>query len=324
MWHAVLAELGAAGVSLTVAVPGRRRARKEVDVWLADGHQGALGVDVPTVIQLHEAPWEDPAQRHLLDTAFVDYYAPRSAEAVAQADQIVTPSAASKRQIVASYGVDEAIVHVAPHGVDTDVFHPDGAVRGRDFVRHRGGPTPYIIFVSAIHPRKNIPALRAAMAGLAGRGHPHGLVMVVASPADRSDAAALEREATDDLPGFPGRILVLRHLFEADLAAVIAGADVLCAPSFSEGFGFAPLEAMACATPVVVSDRGALPEVVGASGLITTTCAAAVEEALHRLITDRGLHRRLSEAGRQRSLEFTWRRTAATWLAALDAARRHR
>ena len=62
----------------------------------------------------------------------------------------------------------------------------------------------------------------------------------------------------------------LRGLAEPELAAVIAGAAVLCLPSWFEGFGLPALEAIACGVPVVVSDRGALPEVVGDAGLIVS------------------------------------------------------
>lgn len=320
MWHGVLAELRRGPVDVVLTEPTRRRRPGGPDVWLTDGLQGAIPVAEPTVIQLHEAPWDDPTQRHLLDPSFVEHCRRTSSEAAAQASQIVTPSEASKRQIVAAYGVEASSVHVAPHGVDTETFRPGVAEQGRRLVTGLAGSAPYVLFVSTIHPRKNLLALRTAMVGLARRGQPHLLVMVVAPPADRADSADLVREATAELPGFPGRVVVLRRLAEAQLAGVMAGAEVLCAPSFSEGFGFAPLEAMACATPVVVSDRGALPEVVGDSAVVTTTEADDIEKALDRVINDHELRRRLGEAGRLRSMTFTWQATAIRWLEALVAA----
>lgn len=320
MWYGVLAGLRGSDVEVIVAEPDRRRRTRHVDVWLGDGLQAALAVREPTVIQLHEAPWDDPTQVVFFDRAFVEHCRRTSAETAAQASQIVTPSVASKRQIVATYGVAASTVHVAPHGVDTAVFRPEVADQGRCLVAGRGGSAPYVLIVATVHPRKNIAALRTAMVGLAGRGHRHLLVMVVSPPADRADGALLMSDATAELPGFPGRVVVLRGLAEAEMAAVMAGADVLCAPSFSEGFGLTPLEAMASGTPVVVSDRGSLPEVVGDAGVVTTTDADDIEQALDRVISDTELRRRLVEGGRLRSRELTWRRTAAGWLDALTAA----
>jgi glycosyltransferase involved in cell wall biosynthesis len=73
------------------------------------------------------------------------------------------------------------------------------------------------------------------------------------------------------------------------------------------------IEAMACGTPVVVSDRGALPEVVGDAGLVVPPDPAAVSEAVHRVVTDRSLADRLRRASTERAATFTWQRTAAGW-----------
>ena len=102
----------------------------------------------------------------------------------------------------------------------------------------------------------------------------------------------------------------------------MAGAAAFCLPSLYEGFGLTALEAMACGAPVVVSDRGSLPEVVGDAGIVTAPTAAAIAEALRRVLSEPELAARLSAAGPARAAEFTWARTAAGWLAV--SARRRR
>jgi alpha-1,3-rhamnosyl/mannosyltransferase len=100
----------------------------------------------------------------------------------------------------------------------------------------------------------------------------------------------------------------------------MAGASAFCLPSLGEGFGLTALEAMASGTPVVVSDRGALPEVVGEAGLCVAPEPAALEEALGRVLTDSALAARLTAAGRERAAGLTWSRTAEGWLASLERA----
>jgi glycosyltransferase involved in cell wall biosynthesis len=100
----------------------------------------------------------------------------------------------------------------------------------------------------------------------------------------------------------------------------MAEADAFCLPSFFEGFGLPALEAMACGVPVVVSDRGALPEVVGEAGLVVAPEPAPIQDALRRVLSDRCLAQKLGAAGLRRASGFSWRRTAEGWLAALQRA----
>jgi glycosyltransferase involved in cell wall biosynthesis len=171
-----------------------------------------------------------------------------------------------------------------------------------------------------IHPRKNLPAVRAAVATLAAEGLPHGLVVVGGHASDRQDGRELMAAAAQELPGAPGRVVHLDGIDDTELAGVMARADVICLPSFYEGFGIPVIEAMACGTPAVVSDRGALPEVVGDTGLVVAPDADAVTGALRRLLTEPGLAGRLGPAARERAAEFTWERTVEGWLAVLRTA----
>jgi glycosyltransferase involved in cell wall biosynthesis len=87
-------------------------------------------------------------------------------------------------------------------------------------------------------------------------------------------------------------------------------------PSHHEGFGLPALEAMAAGTPVVVSDRGALPEVVGEAGiLVDPNDVVGIAEVVAGTLGDRKLLSRMSRLGRQRAREFSWRRTARETLA---------
>jgi glycosyltransferase involved in cell wall biosynthesis len=97
----------------------------------------------------------------------------------------------------------------------------------------------------------------------------------------------------------------------AELPNLYNAVDCLLFPSLYEGFGWPPLEAMACATPVVASNAASLPEVIGEAGLL---CAPGDDEGLARamqaVLTDEGLRQSLVEKGLARARQFTWEETA--------------
>jgi len=95
------------------------------------------------------------------------------------------------------------------------------------------------------------------------------------------------------------------------LPAYYSGAEVLVNPSLYEGFGFPPVEAMACGCPVIVSSAGALPEVVGDAALVVDpNDPLALAEAIRQVLTDSSLRHRLVTAGLRRAAQFTWERCA--------------
>ena len=100
----------------------------------------------------------------------------------------------------------------------------------------------------------------------------------------------------------------------------MAEAAAFCLPSLYEGFGLTALEAMACGAPVVVSDRGALPEVVGEAGIVVPPTNEAVTDALRDLLTNPERAAALGATAAARAREFTWQRTASGWLRVLRAA----
>lgn len=317
VWGQVLDRLGERCRLERVARPGARRWRRP-DVWLWDGHQGALDVPSPRVAQLFEAGWAEPDVRATLDPAFLATIERQTAEAVACADAIITLSASSRDQLVGQYGAARDRTHVVHLGVDHARFHPDVA-GGSALVGAAGGDPsrPYVLFVSQLHPRKNLGALRQAMTRRAEAGAPHQLVVVGGAPADRADAADLVAAARADLPGHPASVVALEGVTDGQLAALMAGAAAFCLPSLMEGFGLTALEAMACGSPVVVSDRGSLPEVVGDGALVVAPTAEAVAGALGAVLDDAARAGELSRRGLARARGFTWDRTIDGWYAAL-------
>jgi glycosyltransferase involved in cell wall biosynthesis len=279
--HGRVWERGLAELAPLVRVVSRRP-----DVWLADGHGELPETDGPIVAVVHEAPWEDPRTVAHLHPEFVEAMRARLDAVRARAARIVVPSEAGRAQLALPN------MDVVPYGVDAAVFRP-GGVRGS-----------HVLFVGTAHPRKNLDALRAAT--------PPGreLRAVLGLAADRPDAHELYADAARP------PVVVVDAPTDRDLARELASAAVFCLPSFSEGFGLPALEAMACGTPVVVGDGGALPEVVGDAGIVCAPEPEAIADGLRGALADPSL----GERGRERALQFPWSRTAAGWLASLRRA----
>ena len=205
---------------------------------------------------------------------------------------VITISQTSRDQIVQHLGVDAGRVAVAPLGVEDSFRDPADA----DAVRARHGlERPYVLAVGTDLPRKNLALLDELAPALARQG----LDVVLAG------------STRPYMPEGSYRARSLGYVAEEDLPGLYAGAAVLAMPSLHEGLGLPVLEAMAAGTPVVSSNRGALPETCGDAALVVDPddrdafAAALVQAAL-----DPREHARLVAAGRERAAGFTWRRTA--------------
>lgn len=319
VWRQVLDGLGPL-VELRELDPAARHRRFRPDVWISDGHEGPLPVRPPVVCELHEAAWHLPETRASLDPSFLARFERSSADAAGRAARIVTLSQASRRQIVECYGRRPDHVTVISPGVDRNLFHPGAARPDAPLGPGDAEPgRPYVLFVSQLHPRKNLPVLRAAVAQLLDAGFVHRLVVVGGPPVDRAGEGVVEA-LTADVEGHPGSVLGLRDLADADLARVVAGAAVFCLPSLMEGFGLTVLEAMAAGVPVVVSDRGALPEVVADAGLVVPPDAQHLREALATVLADGAVARDLGRRARRRSADFDTSVVGPKWLDLLKTA----
>jgi alpha-1,3-rhamnosyl/mannosyltransferase len=156
-------------------------------------------------------------------------------------------------------------------------------------------------------PYKNLLALvRALPAVAASLGEE--IRLVVAGDPDPRYTESL-REARN--LGLADSLLFTGYLEEEELASMYAASDAFVFPSLYEGFGMPPLEAMAAGTPVVASDRGAIPEVLGGAALyVDPTDSGAIAEGIVQVLRDRALADRLRRAGRERAARFTCRRAA--------------
>ncbi|MCR4646191.1 MAG: glycosyltransferase family 4 protein [Oscillospiraceae bacterium] len=232
----------------------------------------------------------------------------RLRQSMERADRIVTDSAFSCREIARYYPAYAKKVRIVPCGVDLQCFRP---VTDADKLRavrecYRTGEH-YFLYLGTLEPRKNIPRLISAYAAYAGC-YQEPARLVLAGAWGWGCEAIFQRIRALHLES---KVVLTQYVAAEDLCALLSGAVGFVYPSLYEGFGMPPLEAMACGTPVLVSDAASLPEVVGDCALtVPAEDTVGIARGLCRLHEDAALRDRLSQAGRRRAAQFTWERSA--------------
>jgi glycosyltransferase involved in cell wall biosynthesis len=214
-------------------------------------------------------------------------------------DAVTTVSESSRRDIETHLHVPAAGIEVVPVGIDPAVFTPPPAGRPRE-------ADSIVVTTSADVPLKGLVHLLEAVAKLRTERPVRLTVVGTARPGGPAESA-LDRLGLRDAVRFTG------PLPEADLVELLQTATVAAIPSLYEGFSLPAVEAMACGTPLVTTDAGALPEVVGSQAGLRVR-AGDVDEltaALRLVLENPALQEQLGRAGRRRVLtSYTWRSTA--------------
>lgn len=262
-----------------------------------------------SVITVHDLAFLRYPQ--FLTAAARRYYNGQIAAAVARADTIIAVSEATRADLLEMLRVPAEKVTVIPEAAG-EQFRPVPPAEIAQLSKERGLPTGYILFVGTIEPRKNIGGLLRAYAYLRTL-LPDAPPLVIVGGRGWLDEEIFALYEALNLQQW---VIWYGPADPADLPALYSGAAVFCLPSFYEGFGLPPLEAMACGTPVVVSNRSALPEVVGEAGvLVNPDDVEEIAEALRRVLTDSALAADLRQRGLQRAALFSWGEVARRTLA---------
>jgi len=230
--------------------------------------------------------------------------------AARRATLILTDSDCSRRDIVRLLGVAAEQVRSIPLAV-SDEFKPSTDAVAEAEIRQRFGLAGDIVYnVGGLDVRKNLTALVEAF----GRAFPSinpSTRLVIAGGAHTGNTRLYPPlEPLIQQWGLEGKVVLTGRITEADKLLLYQIAKLYVYPSLYEGFGFTPLEAMACGLPVISSNRSSLPEVVGSGGLIVEPTAGRLAAAIVSLLTDEQFHRDLSQRALAQAARFSWSRTA--------------
>jgi glycosyltransferase involved in cell wall biosynthesis len=226
-----------------------------------------------------------------------------------RADAVIVPSQYTASQVARRLEVPPDRVFVCPEGVPPEwAKAPPG--RGRPAAR-------YLLFVGTLNARKNVAGLLSAYGMLVAR-HADAPPLVLAGSSSSEAAPWLDRLTR---PPLAGRVEYRGYVPASERRCLYEGALLLALPSFDEGFGLPVVEAMALGVPVVVSNRGALPEIAQDAGVIVDPDdPAALAAAMDRLVHDAAYAATLAERGVDRARAFTWTRAAGLTRRAYEQA----
>ena len=254
----------------------------------------------PAIITVHDlAFYRLPEMYNFGRRAYKQFIGLRS---VRRAAHIIAVSESTKKEIIALAGVPESRITVIPYGINP-AFRPLPSSDLIEIKKKYDLTRPFFLFVGTLQPRKNIRAIIAALSKLILENNLDCELVL----------AGAEGWLSGDLLSFAGekriadRLRLLGAVPHDRLPELYNSAVALVYPSWYEGFGLPPLEAMACGVSVIASRLTSLPEVVGDAGLLVDPgdIDTLAREMLN-VVQDAELRRKLSQLGLDRAKRFSW------------------
>ncbi len=287
------------------------------DVFFSPGSFLPLGLRYPSVITVHDVahrPYPDAISK--TQRKYYAYFMPRFLK---ESSTVITVSEFSKKEILKYYPMSEEKIAVIYNGIGSD-YKPLSTV-GQDEVRVQFSQgRRYLLFVGAIHPRKNVARLIEAYTLFRTTTDTDMKLLIVGrkswdyTAVDQAIAASSYR---DD-------IVFTGYIPAETLAKITASAHALCYISLYEGFGLPVAEAMACGVPVMVSADSAQAEIAGDAGFkVDPLDIAHVARGMQQLSRDSALRSSLVQAGLERSRFFSWEVAAKDTYTILRTAAYH-
>jgi len=229
-------------------------------------------------------------------------------------DRIIAVSESTKSDLVEKYSVDPSKIRVIYSGVSPAINKP--LRKDLDLFRQQQNlPKKFILSLAKLEPRKNVVGLIKAFNLLKRNSGFDDLNLVVVG-----SRGWLFRDIFQEAAESPykNQIIFKDYVKDEDKSLYYSLASVFIYPSFFEGFGFPPLEAMTCGTPVIVSNNSSLPEVVQDAGiLVDPHNISDIAMSMREILSDDGLRRKLVAKGVKRSRELTWQKCAQETLECL-------
>jgi glycosyltransferase involved in cell wall biosynthesis len=243
---------------------------------------------------------------HFLTKESARYYG-QIDQAWRKTDHIIAVSEATKQDSIKMLGVPEKKITVI-HEAANPIYRQVSLEIAQQHVKKQYKiDKDFILFVSTIEPRKNLPGLLHAYQQLREKYKRDELLVLAGSKGWLWEEVY---ETVADL-NLENQVLFLGRVPSADLVYLYNAARVLVHPSFYEGFGLTPLEAMTCGTPAIVSNTSALPEVVGDAALmINPHDLDGLTVAMWRILTEKDLRKDLIQKGLKRAAKFSWQKAA--------------
>jgi glycosyltransferase involved in cell wall biosynthesis len=283
--------------------------RQRLDLLHAPVNVGPIIVACPLVVTVHDLSFVRYPQ--MFTRAKRIYLQRFTRWTLARAQAVIADSASTQRDLIELLGAPEERVVVVHAGMDEELAPVTDKEALEAFRRRHDLPREMILFLGTLEPRKNIPTLIEAYGLLYRAGRIAHTLVIAGGKGWLYDEvyATVERLGLQDAVRFAG------YVAAEELPLWYSAADLFCYPSFYEGFGLPPLEAMACGTPVITSGVSSLPEVAGEAALLVDPRSVdEIAQSMVRLMSDPGLRDELRGRGLRRVRQFDWEASAARTL----------
>lgn len=232
-------------------------------------------------------------------------------------DMIIAVSHSTKRDLMKYMDVPEDKIRTVYNGMDAEKFKvlsPSYI----ELVRQKHQlDFPYILYVGNLEPKKNIPTLLKAFRAVNVKNGGDYRLVIVGQKVWKYQPIF---NTIKDL-NLQNKVIFLGYVPEQDLPGIYNAASLFVLPSIYEGFGFPPLEAMACGVPVITSNSSSLPEVIGDAGIMVDPYdSAALADAIDQVLSDEKLRATLIKRGLERVKLFSWQKCAEETVAVYEEA----
>ena len=228
---------------------------------------------------------------------------------IKRADAIVTDSEFTKQEIIKYYGVSPEEIYVVPCGVDTEKFYPEEDTNVISKIRGKYGiEGEYFLYLGTLEPRKNIEGLLQAYQKLlekTGSSKREVPALVIAGGKGWRYDSIFEKVKELALEN---QVVFAGYIAEEDKTPLLSGALAFCFPSFYEGFGLPPIEAMACGTPVITSNTSSLVEVTGEAAVqVNPYDTEELASAMENMWRDEKVRQEFREKGFAQVKKYSWK-----------------
>lgn len=291
---------------------------KNIDVFFSPSHYLPPLTSIPKVCTIHDLGYlKFSAHFKKYDFWQLKYW---SAISIIISKYIIAVSKSVKKNIVRQYKISPKKVQVIHHGLEKDKFNTKISSKVvRRIMRQYKIDSEYLLFLSSLKPSKNIEGIIDAYKYLLKKKRIENTKLVIAGKKAWMYDTVFEK--VREL-GLEDKVIFTGYVDEKDKTALLSGAKMLLSPSFWEGFGMHVIEAMACGTPVVVSDVASLPEVISDAGVyVDPESFKSIAEGIVKINDmEEKQYNRLKEKCIERSKVFDWDKTARESLKLLAKA----
>lgn len=267
--------------------------KNEIDVFFSPYYKIPLLTRAKTVLSIFDLTYllVEPYAGHLKNTIYVKNFIKLAAR---KAKKIITSSNSTKEDLSEILHLPQGKINVVHLGISSRFRTIHEKNRIESAKKKYGIPRKYVLYVGNFSPHKNLKRLVRAYHLLTDHLKEEYSLVLGGGEAEKLGI----RDA--------GSLICIPYIAEEDLPTLYSGAELFVFPSLYEGFGFPPLEAMACGCPVASSNTSSLPEVLGEAALFFDPCQIEeISSAIRRMIEDEDLRNRLRQKGLERARLFT-------------------